>query len=113
MVILICMALVQSTACDHKFLPFLKFPKSANQKSENSFRFERFCSVYVQYGISFIRLVELSQMALLFPATLFSGGIRGAQPTTGVTPKLLGLFCACPTPRSQGIPHAQGFGNRT
>jgi hypothetical protein len=43
----------------------------------------------------------------------FSGDRRGTQPTTEVTPKLLALFCACPTPLGQGIPHAQGFGNRT
>jgi hypothetical protein len=42
-----------------------------------------------------------------------SGGMRGARPTTRVTPKLLGLFAHAQRPGAKGIPHAQGFGNRT
>ena len=42
-----------------------------------------------------------------FPASLssysFSGGMRGAQPTTGVTPKLLGLFAHAQRPGARGF----------
>jgi hypothetical protein len=45
-----------------------------------------------RFGVELNFFLPLSSFLLL-------GAVRGAQPTTGIIPKLLRAFCAYPTPR--------------